>query len=111
MGQTRRDSGPQRAAKRSRAERRRCPSCNRGNALRTGTDNWPDPDLDAHVYVTVTEWRWRDQDLCDYRKTGERRVPPTPIRSPPGEDSHWHAPGHLYGARHDQPSPAARHRP
>ncbi|SEE71722.1 hypothetical protein SAMN05216532_8490 [Streptomyces sp. 2231.1] len=80
MGQTRRDSGPQRAAKRSRAERRRCPSCGRGNALRTGTDNWP--DLDAHVYVTVTECRWRDQDLCNYRTTDERRVPSTTDQEP-----------------------------
>jgi len=81
MGQTRRDSGPQRAAKRTRADRRRCPSCGRGSALRTGSDDWP--DVDAHVYVTVTECRWRDRGLCDYRKTDERRVPPTADKEQP----------------------------
>lgn len=105
MGQTRRDSGSQRAAKRSRAERRRCPSCGRGNALRTGADNRP--DLDAHVYVTLTGCRWRE-GVCDYRRTDERRVPPITDQEPPSEDLHGHAPGHLYGVRHDQPFAAAR---
>jgi hypothetical protein len=40
MGQQRRDTGPQRAAKKRRAERTRCPACGRKGALSHDFDGW-----------------------------------------------------------------------
>ncbi|MGW2594811.1 hypothetical protein ACWCXC_31725 [Streptomyces sp. NPDC001515] len=74
MGQTRRDSGPQRAAKRRRAERTRCPKCGRGAALTIGYDSWQDAD-GVTVRATLTVCRWRDRGLCDYRAATEEPQP------------------------------------
>jgi hypothetical protein len=73
MGQNRRDSGPQRAAKTRWAENSRCPKCGRGGALRRGRDVWD--DLDARVYVAISECRWRDSGECDHREAVETRIP------------------------------------
>jgi hypothetical protein len=70
----RRDSSVQRAAKRTRAERDRCPECRRGAAIRRVSDTWDDLD-GTRVHVTITECRWRDSDRCSYRSVTERRIP------------------------------------
>jgi hypothetical protein len=73
MGQNRSDTGPQRAAKRRRAEERRCPTCGRGNALRIGNEAWD--DTDARVYVTIRQCRWTDSGKCTFEETLEKRIP------------------------------------
>lgn len=74
MGQNRTDTPVQLAAKRRHAERRRCPECGRGSALRIGAESWTDPH-GTQVRVTVVECRWTDRGLCAYRKTSTTSRP------------------------------------
>jgi hypothetical protein len=68
MGQTRKDTGPQLAAKRRAAERDRCPKCGRGKALVREYDSWDDEN-GRRAVVTFVNCRWRIQNKCDYQAT------------------------------------------
>jgi hypothetical protein len=70
---TRRDTSVQRSAKRRRAERDRCPECQRGSALRRDSDSWDDPD-GTRVVLNIVVCRWRESGRCSYSSTSERRI-------------------------------------
>jgi len=63
MGQNRSDTSVQRASKRLRAERDRCPACNRKSALTRDQQSWDEIDNGNVVRVIAgrVACRW-----CDY---------------------------------------------
>lgn len=73
MGQTRTDTGPQRAAKQRTAERNRCPKCHRGSALVRDYDKWDEED-GTRVVLTYVNCRWRLSNKCDYQTTLDSRT-------------------------------------